>query len=296
MELEHHGIRGQKWGVRNGPPYPLGGGDYSGSEKYYKYKKVATKTYKKKHMDSTISASKDTLSTLSYDLDRTKNVDMFYATYKPLDKHQYRAIFNKPIEKDLYDEQGRKVGTGKFLKYSITNSLRKDMKVASEDTAAQVFMDLYKKDRDFYNFVTDTSRMRARILDYKLEGYRSYKGYREADKILKKLQDPKYVPTANELNKVYRLFNDVIPSDGGGDAREAKDVATQRAKFFNELKKEGYGALLDTTDSLYGHFHADAPVIVFDMDQVVPQSVKQTKMTDKAVSTAVMIGRRVLGV
>ena len=24
--LEHHGIKGQKWGVRNGPPYPLGSG------------------------------------------------------------------------------------------------------------------------------------------------------------------------------------------------------------------------------------------------------------------------------
>lgn len=25
-ELYHHGIKGQKWGVRNGPPYPLGSG------------------------------------------------------------------------------------------------------------------------------------------------------------------------------------------------------------------------------------------------------------------------------
>ena len=23
MELYHHGIKGQKWGVQNGPPYPL---------------------------------------------------------------------------------------------------------------------------------------------------------------------------------------------------------------------------------------------------------------------------------
>ena len=31
--LAHHGIKGQKWGVMNGPPYPLGSGDHSASEK-----------------------------------------------------------------------------------------------------------------------------------------------------------------------------------------------------------------------------------------------------------------------
>ena len=32
-ELMHHGILGMKWGVQNGPPYPLGSGDHSASEK-----------------------------------------------------------------------------------------------------------------------------------------------------------------------------------------------------------------------------------------------------------------------
>jgi len=29
----HHGIKGQKWGVENGPPYPLTLKDYSALEK-----------------------------------------------------------------------------------------------------------------------------------------------------------------------------------------------------------------------------------------------------------------------
>ena len=31
--LEHHQILGAKWGKKNGPPYPLGSGDHSSSEK-----------------------------------------------------------------------------------------------------------------------------------------------------------------------------------------------------------------------------------------------------------------------
>lgn len=31
--LSHHGIQGQKWGKKNGPPYPLSAGDHSASEK-----------------------------------------------------------------------------------------------------------------------------------------------------------------------------------------------------------------------------------------------------------------------
>ena len=31
--LCHHGILGQKWGKRNGPPYPLGSSKHSAAEK-----------------------------------------------------------------------------------------------------------------------------------------------------------------------------------------------------------------------------------------------------------------------
>lgn len=37
--LMHHGILGMKWGKQNGPPYPLGSGDHSASERKAGYKK-----------------------------------------------------------------------------------------------------------------------------------------------------------------------------------------------------------------------------------------------------------------
>ena len=292
-ELYHHGIVGQKWGTRNGPPYPLGGGDYSPREKLeiYKRRKAPNSIYNKKHFDETLSKG-STVSTLSYDKNRTKGVDMFYATHKKLDQHQYNALFNRPVPETFYDKNGDPIGTGMMLKYKISNEVKSDMKIASEDSGANAFMALYKRDRDFYNFVTDANRMQSHFVEDKYK----FKGYRESRDVLNKMKEPGYKPTADDLQTVYRMFNYVIPSDGGGNAKAARDVAHQRAKFFNELKKSGYGAVLDTNDAIYGGFKATSPVIVFDMNNIALRDAKRTTMKSKKFSSAVLAGRKALGV
>lgn len=258
----------------------------------YKKRRNPNSIYNKKHFDEVLRKDKTTLTTLSYDPNRTKNTDMFYAAHKTLDKHQYNALFNKPISKKLYDENGNEIGTGTFLKYKINNSIKNDMKVASEDSGAETFRNLYKNDRDFYNFVTDKDRMQKYFVDDKYK----FKGYRESKQVLDKMRNnDEYIPTADELQRVYRMFNYVIPYDGGGnDDRGKNDVSKQRAKFFTNLKNNGYGAVLDTNDAIYGAFKATSPVIIFDMSQVIPKETYLTKMSDKRISEFALIGRKFL--
>jgi len=292
-ELYHHGIKGQKWGVRNGPPYPLKGGKYITTKKKRLHgpTKKENTTYNKKHYDKIITKN-DTLSTLSWNPNRTKDTDMFYATYRPLDKQQYRALFNKKTPQDILDENGNKIGTGMMYKYNINTKTNKDIKVASEDSSVKAFSNLYENNRDFYNYVTDPARMESQFV----KGKYGFKGYREAKQSLDKLRENPEKVTDKDISKIYRMYNYTIPSDGQGNERVAKDVSTQRAKFFKELQKMGYGALLDTNDALYGGFHATAPVIVFDMDSLITDSVKRTNTFDKHYAQLVTAGRKMLGV
>lgn len=242
----------------------------------------------KKHFDGVIKQN-TVLSTLSYDKDRTNKGDMFYATYKKLDKHQYNAMFNRKVKQEVLDEDGNAIGTGYFLKYKINNTANKDMMVASEDSGAKKFLDLYSKDRDFYNFVRNPERMQKYFVDDKYK----FKGYREARALLDKIRKTDK-PSETDVRNVYRMFNYVIPYDG--DKRGGRDVSTQRAKFFEALKKDGYSALLDTNDAIYGGFKATSPVIVFDRSAILLKDAERTTVESKKFSSFVTAGRKVLGV
>lgn len=290
-ELKHHGILGQKWGDRNGPPYPLGGGAYSPREmtKILKARKSRHNIYNKRHFDQVIKKGA-TAATLSYNKDRTKDTDMFYAAHTRADKDQYNALFNKKVPTPVYDKDGNEVGMAQCYKFRINNEALNDIKVASEDSAANVFMKLYSKDRDFYNFVTDQSRMQSHFVTDKYK----FRGYRESRDSLNKIREGKK-PTADELQQAYRMFNYVLPSDGSGNARMKHDVELQRAKFFKELKKEGYGALLDTNDAIYGGFKAQSPVIIFDMEQIALKDANRVTTGSKYYSDLAFLGRKTLG-
>jgi hypothetical protein len=61
-----------------------------------------------------------------------------------------------------------------------------------------------------------------------------------------------------------------------------QEIAAQN-RFYSELKKKGYNALLDYNDKEYSSYHAKRPMIVFDVDSVKLQSVAETnpKVVDR---------------
>jgi hypothetical protein len=294
--LAHHGILGQKWGKRNGPPYPLKGGSYSRSEEKAIIRdrdKNRNSIYNKRHYDKMIGEG-TVLKTLSFDKDRTKNTDIFFATYEQNDIDRYRSRFNQPWSPWVKDENGNVIGVDISCKWDVRNAAKHDIKVASEDAGAKAFMDLWEKDRDFYNFVMDPERMDAH--PYAGKRHQRFEGFRDAENTLHEIQNGR-PPTEKDLHTIYRLFNYAAPlSDDTMDKRMANDVKRQQLKFTKELKRRGYGAMLDVNDSMYGGLKANAPVIVFDMDALIPQEAKQTTIKDLVGSTLLDKGREFLGV
>lgn len=282
--LVHHGIRGQKWGVKNGPPYPLKGRDYSETEKKFIGKKSAAKNSlkNKQHFDTTLKKG-TTIATLSRSEDRIKGTDMYYATFDKQDRDQYMSLFNTPV-KDI--DQNKKV-----YKFLIETKNQEEMHVASEDSSVDAFRQLVKNDRDFSNFVFDESRMQSHFVNSKYK----FSAYREARAALERSRQNDYKLTDKDLRSIYKMFNYVLPSDAGGNYREARDVRNQRTKFFKLLKQNGYGALLDANDAIYGGMKARCPIIVFDMENIVQDSVRRTKYSDVLISGARFVGRRILG-
>lgn len=300
MELQHHGIKGQKWGVRryqyaDGTLTPAGKKRYNSNSSSFsrlmnsKVSEVVntarTQITGKQYVDGYLKQG----TTLAR-IQTKKEFEnfAFYATYKKSDTDKYMGLFGKNLSsraakdakkaEDISNATGSESDIAKAkelreysdnlkvyqLKLKATNKLR----VPSDENASHITANLLKE-KEFKDNVI------ASIQDSKEKMKRPQQQilFKQAENALNK--DPSKL-TKSEKVAIYKALNLSLVN------HNPQEIAAQN-RFYNELKKKGYNALLDYNDKEYSSYHAKRPMIVFDVESVKLQSVTATnpKVVDR---------------
>ncbi len=291
--LVHHGIKGQKWGVRryqyaDGTLTPAGRKRYlsnsSGFDKLmntdvkHLVNSAKTQITGKQYVDGYLKEG-----TILARIQTSKNFEnfAFYATYKKHDMEEYMGLFGKNhmsradgeakraekvanasgSEEDLKNAQKLRENADNTTVYQLKLEATKKLKIPSDDNASDITANLLKEEEFKKNVL-------ASIVDSKEKMKRPTQQvlFNQALNAIDK--DPDKMSSADK-KAIYKALNLSLVN------HNEQEVAAQN-RFYSELKKKGYNALLDYNDKEYSSYHAKRPVIVFDVDSVRLQSVAAT--------------------
>ena len=212
----------------------------------------------------------------------------FYATYKKTDQDKYLGLFGKNLKtraandakkaEKLAEETGNAndIANAKALRersdnmkvYQLKLETTKKLKVPSDENAGHITANLLKEPEFRKN-------VEASIQDSKEKMRRPTQQllFKQAQNAMKK--DPEKMSSSEKI-AVYKALNLSLTN------HNSQEIAAQD-RFYSELKKKGYNALLDYNDREYSSYHAKRPMIVFDTDSIKLQSVTETnpKVVDK---------------
>lgn len=205
----------------------------------------------------------------------------FYATYKKSDSDKYMGLFGKNLisranssarqaekqakasgrESDLANAKTLRSYSDNMKVYQLKITSTKKLRVPSDENAGYITASLLK-DKEFKKNVV------ASIEDSKSKMRRGQQQilFKQAQNALQK--DPAKMSKSEKI-AVYKALNLSLTN------HNSQEVAAQD-RFYSELKKKGYNALLDYNDKEYSSYHAKRPMIVFDTDSVKLQSVSET--------------------
>lgn len=302
MELYHYGVKGQKWGVRryqyaDGTLTPAGKKRYQTSTNpdsftslmntkvKYVVNSVRTQITGKQYVDGYLKRG-TTLARVQ--TSETFEKFAFYATYKKHDTDEYMGLFGKNLttraaaeakraekaanasgsEEDAVLAKSLRDRADNMKVYQLKLEATKKLKIPSDENASNITANLLKEPEFKKNVL-------ASIQDSKEKMRRPTQQilFDQALRVMNK--DPERM-TASEKVAVYKAFNLSLVN------HNQQEIAAQN-RFYGELKKKGYNALLDYNDKEFSSYHAKRPMIVFDVDSVKLQAVTEAnpKVVDK---------------
>ena len=206
----------------------------------------------------------------------------FYATYKKHDVNMYEGLFGKNLKNRALAEakasgDAEQIQKAKDMEvYRVELKNTKGLKVPSDENAGKITAGLLK-DKEF------KENLKASIDDSREKMKRPSQQmlFKKADKALEKHPEPGL--DSKDKKNLYKALNLTLTN------HNSQEVAMQKT-FYNEMKKKGYHALVDTNDQEYSSYHAKRPMIVFDtastsVDKVHTLNEKRVNRLNKVYNT-----------
>lgn len=274
-ELYHHGIKGQRWGVRR---YQYADGSLTSLGQRHRYEREGPPSIKrsvmrlKSNVQEKMRAAGQKLTGNQYtDTYLNKNTTLsriqtsdkfekhaFYATYKKDDTDKYYGLFGANLKK-----RGKAADPSANVKtYQLKLSAVKKLKIPSDENASDITAKLLKE-KQFKNDVI----VSIKSAKEKMKRPSQQMLFSQAQRALSKNSNSL---TSNDKKVIYKALNLSLTNHGLTEETRAQD------RFYSELKKKGYSALLDYNDKTYSSYHAKRPMIVFDTSGVALQSITET--------------------
>lgn len=302
--LQHHGVKGQKWGVRryqyaDGTLTPAGRKRYNSNsgktssgmtalmntQVKHVVNSTRTRITGKQYVDGYLKAG-TTLSRIQTAANFEKFA--FYATYKKHDSNEYLGLFGKNLttraaaearkaekaaeasgsEADIAKAKELRDRADNIKIYQLHLEATKKLKIPSDENASDITANLLKESEFKNNVIASIEDSKEKMLRPSQQIL-----FSQAQNALKK--DVNRL-TSKEKLAIYKALNLSLVN------HNAQEIAAQD-RFYSELKKKGYNALLDYNDKEFSSYHAKRPMIVFDVDSVKLNMIKEAdpKVIDK---------------
>lgn len=147
MFLSHHGIQGQKWGQRNGPPYPLSYEKYSEKEQDLNQPGIT------RGKDGVIRINKGTKIQRISKYDESNKKGHSYVTYLENDNARYTGMFGMKLKGGFFPPA--------MKAYKVEYETKEDLISPGRKERKSVFEQLYRNDPKFREELDKYSKEQA---------------------------------------------------------------------------------------------------------------------------------------
>lgn len=244
--LIHHGIKGQKWGVRHGPPYPI-------------EDKIMPKGTKLNHVRSLSASDASYVQSGKANVaDILKNQGKWMYTYNADNKWDNK-VYKGPFA--LYDVHRRGADAVAEFKYETV----KDLKMPTKKERIDNFKALYNDKKFKRAVIKDLQEINKLLIQYQVGNEKEQQEYKGISKRIKKLE------TDDDWRIAYSMFNHAMEHMH----------AHKSTKEYGRRMAEQFDAMVD--DNNQGVYNrAQDPVIIFRANEAL-KSIGQEIVPPKEV-------------